>query len=216
MAQFCERWPAMGAAQRRPRPPCGRANAPRLEIERRNCGRAFPVGWGLAVMGGLRPTAWYGSAAMGGDARGVTLETAALWTGQLPSIGGWVMEMRQGVSQGGGGGWDGRVAPSNMARFCGDGRRCARCSVSQDRLVDGKTLFDWRLGDGNAAGHFPGVGGGGDGRLCPAAWRDSAAMRAAQRRKWLPCGRDSALRLEIGPQKTGRSLPGEWGTAHHF
>ena len=147
------RWPAMGAAQRRPRPPCGRANAPRLEIGRRNCGRAFPVGWGLAGMGGLRPTAWHGSGAMGGDARG------------------------------------------------------------NGFLMDVKTPLVWRLGDGKAAGSFRGVGVGG---LRPAPWRNSAAMRTAQRRKWPPFRRYNAPRLEIGRQKTGRGLPGGWGTAHHF
>ena len=50
------------------RPPCGWNNAPRLEIGRRKRGRAFPVGVGLAMMGGLRPVAWRDSAPMGGDA----------------------------------------------------------------------------------------------------------------------------------------------------
>ena len=70
-------------AQGRPRSACGRANAPRLDIGRRNCGRAFPVGWGLAGLGGLPPTVWHGSAAMGGDARGngflMDVKTPLVW-----------------------------------------------------------------------------------------------------------------------------------------
>ena len=45
------------------------------------------------------------------------------------------------------------------------------------------------------------------GRLRPAAWRNSAAMRAAQRLKQPPCGWDSAPRLEAGELKSGRASP---------
>ena len=45
------------------------------------------------------------------------------------------------------------------------------------------------------------------GGLRPAEWRNSAVMRAAQRLKRPPCGRDSAPRLEAGQQKSGRASP---------
>ena len=95
------------------------------------------------------------------------MATAALWTEQRPSFGDWATETRQGVSRGGGGGGDGRVARSRVARFCADGRRCARRSVGKGRLVDGKTPPEWRLGGGNAAGRFPWGGRSWHGRVAP-------------------------------------------------
>ena len=142
---------------------------------------------------------------------------------------------------------DGRVAPSHVAQFCGEGWRCAWRSISNSRLFDVPTPLDWRLGDRNAGGRFQwgwglaGMGGlcpaawrnsvpmGGDahgngclvdvktplvwrlgggkaagrirgrglGRLRPAPWRDSAAMRMAQCRQWPSCVCENAPRLEI-------------------
>ena len=135
------------------------------------------------------------------------MATAALWTEQRPSFGDWATETRQGVSCGGGVGDDGRVAPSGMARFCADGRRCVQRSVGKGRLWTGKRPpnGDWAAETRHCVSR--GVGVAGMGGLRPAAWRNSAAMRAAQRLKRLPCGRDSAPRLEAGQQKSGRASP---------
>ena len=129
------------------------------------------------------------------------MATVALWTEQRPSFGDWATETRQGVSCGGGGGGDGRVAPSGMVRFCAHGRRCVQRSVGKGRLWTEKRPpnGDWAAETRHCVS--PGVGVAGMGGLRPAAWRNSAAMRVAQRLKWLPCGRDSAPRLEAGQQK---------------
>ena len=93
--------------------------------------------------------------------------TAALWTGKRPPNGDWATETRQGVSRGGGGGGDGRVAPSVVARFCADGRQCALRSVGNGRFVDEKTPPERRLGCEMWQGVSRGGGGGGDGRVAP-------------------------------------------------
>ena len=135
------------------------------------------------------------------------MATAALWTEQRPSFGDWATETRQGVSCGGGVGDDGRVAPSGMARFYADGRQCVQCSVGKGRLWMGKRPpnGDWVAETWHCVSR--GVGVAGMGRLRPAVWRNSAAMRTAQRLKQPPCGRDNAPRLEAGQQKSGRASP---------
>ena len=80
---------AMRAAQHQQRPPCGWDNDSRLKVGRRKCGRAFPVGLGMAGMGGLHLALWCDSRAMGGGARHAALATSALLTEQGPSFGDW-------------------------------------------------------------------------------------------------------------------------------
>ena len=54
---------------------------------------------------------------------------------------------------------------------------------------------------------FPmGLGVAGAGGLRPAAWRDSAAMRTARRRKQPPCGQDNDSCLEAWRRKRGKAF----------
>ena len=150
-----------------------------------------------------------GSASTAIQARGGSwkVATAALWTEQRPSFGDWAMETRQGVSCGGGVGDDGRVAPSGMARFCADGRRCVQCSIGKGRLWTGKRPpnGDWATETRHCVSRGVGVT---DGRVAPSRVAQFCSDgRGAASETWPPCGRDSAPRLEVGQQKSGRAPP---------
>ena len=101
------------------------------------------------------------------------MATAALWTEQRPLFGDWATETRQGVSWGGGGGGDVWVAPSGMAQFCANGRRCVQRSIGKGRLWTEKRPLngDWAAETRHCVSRGVGVAGLGGLRL--AAWCNS-------------------------------------------
>ena len=88
---------AMRAAQHQQRPPCGWDNDSHWKVGRRKCGRAFPVGLGVAGMGVLHPAVWCNSGAMGGSAHHAALAMSALLMEQRPSFGDWATGKQQGA-----------------------------------------------------------------------------------------------------------------------